>query len=382
MEEKKFSILYVDDEESNLRIFKNTFRKEYEIFTASSAKEGIKILEKEDIDVILSDQRMPEMTGVDFLKYALKVHPSLNRILITGYTDFKAIKSAINDAKIYQYVQKPWREDDLNTTIQEALKIYSLEKENRLLIENLKITNINLEEAKTKAEESSRLKSVFLSNLSHEIRTPLNGVIGFSEFLKNDGLTKNKRESFIDIIIRSGKQLLKIIEDIVEISKFETKQVKIREAKININYFFQDLFEICKTSVKDKDLTVSLKNEIDENESIIIVDDAKLQKVVSNLVDNAIRYTNEGFIEMSCKIEDNVLIVNIKDTGIGIEPDMHEKIFERFRQEDNSNGELFEGLGLGLSIVKENVEILGGKIKLDSEKGKGSTFSFEIPIKR
>lgn len=382
MEEKKFSILYVDDEESNLRIFKNTFRKEYEIFTASSAKEGIKILEKEDVDVILSDQRMPEMTGVDFLKYALKVHPSLNRILITGYTDFKAIKSAINDAKIYQYVQKPWREDDLNTTIQEALKIYSLEKENRLLIENLKITNINLEEAKTKAEESSRLKSVFLSNLSHEIRTPLNGVIGFSEFLKNDGLTKNKRESFIDIIIRSGKQLLKIIEDIVEISKFETKQVKIREAKININYFFQDLFEICKTSVKDKDLTVSLKNEIDENESIIIVDDAKLQKVVSNLVDNAIRYTNEGFIEMSCKIEDNVLIVNIKDTGIGIEPDMHEKIFERFRQEDNSNGELFEGLGLGLSIVKENVEILGGKIKLDSEKGKGSTFSFEIPIKR
>ncbi len=228
MADSKFSILYVDDEKNNLLIFKDTFRRNYNIYVATSAKEGAEILKNKKIDIILSDQRMPDVSGVDFFKQTLKEYPNINRILITGYTDFKAIKSAINDAKIYQYIQKPWREDDLSATINEALKFYQLEKDNKELSEKLKLANLKLEKTnaklikssdeirKEKAEESNRLKSVFLSNLSHEIRTPMNGIIGFSRFLKNADINFAQRVEYSDIIIRSSKKLLRIIDDIVE----------------------------------------------------------------------------------------------------------------------------------------------------------------------
>jgi len=381
MENHKYSILYVDDESSNLRIFKNTFRREYNVYTAISAKEGIELLKNKKIDIILSDQRMPGMTGVEFLEYALKKHPELNRILITGYTDFGAIKNAINNAKIYQYVQKPWREDDLNNTIKEALNIYRLEKENRKLLKNLKKALKKIKKEKEKADKSNRLKSVFLSNLSHEIRTPMNGIIGFSGFLKNKDLPFEKRIEFIDIIIRSSNQLLKIIDDIVEISKFETKQVKVRDIEFNIVNFFNDLFSICKTQITNKNINFTLKNLIPKNQELIISDETKLQKITSNLIENAIRYTNEGFVEITSKIINDKLIVEVKDSGIGVDSEMHDKIFERFRQEDENTSKSYDGLGLGLAIVKENVKILGGEIYVKSEKGKGSTFTYEIPIK-
>ena len=380
MNNSNYSILYVDDEKNNLLIFKDTFRRNYNVFTASSAKEGAEILKKEKIDIILSDQRMPNITGVEFFKQTLKDYPNINRILITGYTDFKAIKSAINDAKIYQYVQKPWREDDLNATIQEALKIYKLEKENSILIENLKIANEKLNEEKTKAEESNRLKSVFLSNLSHEIRTPLNGIIGFSEFLKDENLTLENRKKFVDIIIRSGNRLLKIIEDIVEISRFETNQISVKLEEFDISKFLLDTHNIWTEVAKEKQIELLLKSNIPKEKSIIISDENKLQKIIGNLVENAIGYTCEGFVEIKSEIIKDKLKVEVKDTGIGIDPKMHEEIFVRFRQEDEKLSRKYDGLGLGLAIVKENVEILGGTIVVKSEKGKGSTFFIEIPI--
>lgn len=381
MTNPKYSILYVDDEKNNLLIFKDTFRRNYNIFTATSAKEGAEILKNQEIDIILSDQRMPDISGVDFFKQTLKDYPNINRILITGYTDFKAIKSAINDAKIYQYVQKPWREDDLNATIQEALKIYELEKENAELLENLKIANEKLQEEKLKAEESNRLKSVFLSNLSHEIRTPLNGILGFSEFLKADNLDTTNKKKFIDIIIRSGRRLLKTIEDIVEISRFETNQIKVRNAEFDIHKFFQDIYSIWNEDAKEKNIKLFLENKISLTNKTLVADETKLQKIIGNIVENAIRYTEEGSVTIKCSIIKNNLFVEIKDTGIGISPKMHDEIFVRFRQEDEKNSREYDGLGLGLSIVKENVEILGGKINVESAKGVGSTFSFEIPIK-
>jgi len=369
---KTYSILYVDDESSNLRIFKNTFRKEYNIFTAISAKEGINILENESIDIILSDQRMPEMTGVEFLEYALKKHPELNRILITGYTDFGAIKNAINDAKIYQYVQKPWREDDLNNTIKEALKIYELELENKQLLNELRIAIDKLKIEKAKAEESDRLKSVFLGNISHEIRTPMNGIKGFSQLLKDENLNNETRIEYSNLVIRSSNRLLKIIDDIVEISQLSTKKVKVRNTEVNIVNFFKDFYTICSSQNQNNSLNIKLNNKIADSQSIIITDETKLHKITGNLIDNAIRYTNKGFVEILCQIKDNKLSVQIQDSGIGIAPEMHEQIFDRFRQEDETITKAHDGLGLGLAIVKENIEILGGSITVKSEKGKGS----------
>ncbi len=381
MKSEKYTILYVDDEESNLRIFKNIFKKEYNIFTAKSAEEGIRILKNNTIDIILSDQRMPKMTGVDFLKYTLKKHPELNRILITGYTDFSALKNAINEAKIYQYVQKPWKEEDLSKIIKEALQLYKLKQENKKLLADLKETHKKLKAEKEKAEESNRLKSAFLSNISHEIRTPMNGIIGFSTILKENDIADKKRNEFLDIIIRSSNRLLKTIDDIVEISELETNQVTVKETEVEIFNFFEDLFAICKTRAKKKNITVSLTNKISPDNRNIITDEVKLQKITGNLIDNALKYTEHGSIEIICEISDKKLTTCIKDTGEGISPDMHDKIFERFRQEHDSKDNHKEGLGLGLAIVKENVKIMNGKIYLESEKGKGSVFTVEIPVK-
>jgi signal transduction histidine kinase len=390
----KFNILYVDDEESNLLIFKNTFKREYTIYTAKSAKEGIKILKNEPIDIILSDQRMPEISGVEFLKYAMQEHPELHRILITGFTDFKALKSAINEAKIFQYVQKPWEENDLKKVIEEALHIYQLERENKRLIKELRAANSKIEDTNTllreatetiyiekeRAEQSDRLKSVFLSNISHEVRTPMNGIIGFSELILDAKLDQDKRSEYIQIIIRSCNRLIKIIDDIVEVSKFETKQVKIHYSETDIHKFFEDIHDISKAKLTTDSIEIKLNNQIPEDVQHIVTDEAKLEKIVVNLVENAIKFTYEGYIEITPSLVENYLLVSIKDTGIGIEEKVQEKIFERFRQESEDISQLYDGLGLGLSIVKDNIDIMGGQIDVISEKGKGAVFTIKIPI--
>ncbi len=391
---EKFSILYVDDEESNLRIFKNTFRREYNVYTAISAKEGIKILTKEHIDVILSDQRMPEMTGVEFLKYSLEAHPQLNRILVTGFTDFNALQSAVNDAKIFQYIQKPWQETDLRTIIEEALKVYELEQENKkltkdlnetneelvLINEELKLTNEKLTIAKNKAEESDRLKSAFFSNISHEIRTPMNGIIGFARILNMPDVSDDKKRKYRDIIIDSSEQLLHIISDIVEVSQLAASKVKLNVAEVNISSLLSGLITLYEDKTYEN-VSLSLTNEMSPKENMVISDELKLNKILSNLIDNGIKYTQEGFVHVSCKRIDDKIIFQVEDSGIGINPDVQEIIFEQFRQEDENLAREYGGLGIGLCIVKENVELMNGFIQLESKKGEGSTFIFGVPYK-
>jgi signal transduction histidine kinase len=394
MKNQKFSILYVDDEEINLKVFKNIFSLDYNVYTALSAKEGIKILDNNEIDVIISDQKMPEISGVEFLKYALQEHPELHRILITGYTDFNALKSAINEAKIFQYVQKPWEEKDLKNIIKEAIRLHQLENENRVLINELKEANKRIEEVnknlkkttekltteKNKAEESDRLKSVFLSNISHEVRTPMNGIIGFSELILDPDLPHEKRAEYIEIIIRSCNRLLKIIDDIVEVSKFETQQVKIHYSETDIHRFFEGIHKISKTKLTSDNIEIVLDNQIPEERSRIVTDEGKLEKIVGNLVENAIKFTYEGYILISCSVAENFLLISVKDTGIGIDEKVQETIFERFRQEDENFSKLYDGLGLGLAIVKDNIDIMDGEIEVISEKGKGAVFSCKIPV--
>jgi response regulator RpfG family c-di-GMP phosphodiesterase len=163
---KKFTILYVDDEISNLNVFKNTFRRDYNIFTAESAKEGLEILDKESIDLILTDQRMPEMSGVDFLKKVIQKYPEPNRILITAFTDFNALKNAVNEAKIFQYIQKPWDEKEIKQTLDSALGIYYLKQKNIQLTNELSKNNKELERLNKELIELDEIKIQFLHIIS------------------------------------------------------------------------------------------------------------------------------------------------------------------------------------------------------------------------
>ncbi len=254
-------------------------------------------------------------------------------------------------------------------------------KEYVSLNKKYKIQNEELIKAKEKAEESDRLKTEFLNNMSHEIRTPMNAIQGFSNFLNESDLTNEKRNFYINIIQNSGNQLLRIVDDILEISELETKQVRVSENEVCLNDFLLELFSIFDIKAKESKIPLYLKKGLSDKDSAIITDKTKLNKILSNLLENALKFTNEGFIEFGYTVVNNEIEIYVKDTGIGIKTDKQEIIFERFSQENENTATNYGGLGLGLSITKENTGLLGGKIWVKSEKGKGSTFFVTIPYK-
>ncbi len=252
-------------------------------------------------------------------------------------------------------------------------------------ISELKHTEQELIKAKLHAEESDRLKSAFLANMSHEIRTPMNGILGFSELLKEPGLTGKQQQEYIRIIEKSGARMLNIINDIVDISKIEAglMNVHITETDINEKIDFINIF--FKTQVEDKGMQLISKKALPTKEAIVKTDNEKVYSILTNLVKNAIKFSEEGSIEFGY----NLIVEThgsasiqffVKDTGIGIPKDRQEAIFERFIQADISDKKARQGAGLGLAISKAYVEMLGGKIWVESE-GIGSTFYFTLPYK-
>lgn len=235
--------------------------------------------------------------------------------------------------------------------------------------------------AKEKAEESDRLKTAFLHNVSHEIRTPMNAIIGFSALLNEPDTTENDRHQFIDIIFQSGSQLLSIINDIVDIANIESGQVKVNLKMINLNNSLRSLDEQFSYKEKADVISINLSIGLSDDKSMIVTDGTKLIQILSNLINNATKFTKAGRIDFGYSLNDGYLEFFVKDTGIGIPQEHHEKIFERFFQVDNLISRKFGGTGLGLSICKAYVELLGGKIWVNSRPGEGTTFRFTIPYK-
>ncbi len=236
-----------------------------------------------------------------------------------------------------------------------------------------------LKAAYEKAKESDRLKSAFLANMSHEIRTPMNGIMGFAELLKEPGLTEDEMQEYISIIETSGKRMLNTINDLIDISKIEAGQMEINLSKININKQTKYIITFFKHEAEKKDIKISLNNQLPDKKAIINTDREKLIAVMTNLVKNAIKYTHKGSIELGYNKKGKFLEFYVKDTGIGIPKDNRNLIYDRFVRSDIDDKEAYEGSGLGLSISKAYVEMLGGKIWVESEKGKGSVFYFTIP---
>ncbi len=253
--------------------------------------------------------------------------------------------------------------------------ITSLALENSYLFENLKV---NIE----KAEESNRLKTAFLHNVSHEIRTPLNAIIGFSGLLGQPGLTPERHQEYNSIINQSNNQLLSIIEDILNISHIEAKQVLVSECPADLKVILNNLHAQFSPRAVAKGLEFVISNHLPEHDFMILTDENKLISILSNLLGNAFKFTQEGTVEMGCHLAGEQVEFYVEDTGIGIPEAEQSRIFERFYQVDKAVARLYGGMGLGLPISAAYVELLGGRIKLDSAPGKGSRFSFTIPCKR
>ncbi len=243
----------------------------------------------------------------------------------------------------------------------------------------MKHTESELIKAKNKAEESDRLKSAFLTNMSHEIRTPMNGILGFAELLKEPNLTIDEQQDYIQTMQISGARMLSTINSIVDMSKIESGLIRIDIKETNLNEKIEFTYKFFKPEVEIKGLQFLFKNGLPSKEAIIKTDNEKVYGILTNLVRNAIKFTYEGSIEFGYEKKGEYLEFFVKDTGIGIPGNQKELIFERFRQGSESHDRSYEGSGLGLSISKSYVEMLGGRIWVESEEGKGSTFYFTIP---
>ena len=233
--------------------------------------------------------------------------------------------------------------------------------------------------AKEHAEESDRLKSAFLANMSHEIRTPMNGVLGFAELLKQPKLSSETQQEYINLIEISGERLLNIINDIIDISKIESGQMEVVISETNINEQIENIYKFFKPETEKNRTQLLIKNTLSTKESIIETDKEKVYAILTNLVKNAIKFTQEGSIEFGYEKKEKYLEFYVKDTGKGIANENKEIIFERFMQSGKPYDINNQGTGLGLSISKAYVEILGGKIWVESEEGKGSIFYFTLP---
>jgi PAS domain S-box-containing protein len=237
-------------------------------------------------------------------------------------------------------------------------------------------------EARKKAVESDRLKSAFLANMSHEIRTPMNGIIGFSNLLKNPGLNRDQQMEYVGFIEKCGNSLLNLIDDIIDVSKIEAGQLVVRETETNINDILQELFiTFDKNRILENKGEIELRLVIPQEPLIesILTDPFRLKQILNNLISNALKFTEQGFIEFGYKLVENEIQFHVKDTGLGIPRDKFDLIFDRFGQVLENERLNRKGTGLGLAISINLVKLLGGKMWLESEVGRGSVFYFTIP---
>jgi PAS domain S-box-containing protein len=296
----------------------------------------------------------------------------------------------VNNILTFQNKEREKRAEELIIANKE-LAFQNEEKEKRaeeLIIANKELVFQNEEKekraaeltiAKEQAEESDRLKSAFLTNMSHEIRTPMNGILGFTELLKEPNLTSDDQQDYIQIIQISGARMLNTINNIVDVSKIESGLTKVDIKGTNINEKMEFTYKFFRPEAEIKGLQLLFKNSLPSKEAIIKTDNEKVYGILTNLIRNAIKFTYEGSIEFGYEKKGEYLEFFVKDTGVGIPDNQMELIFERFRQGSESHNRGYEGSGLGLSIAKSYVEMLGGKIWVESEEGKGSTFYFTIP---
>ncbi|WP_111709527.1 response regulator [Lutibacter citreus] len=439
---KKGVIFCVDDEKIVLNSLKtelkNAIGNDYIIETAESGIEALEAIESlielnYEILVVIADYAMPIMKGDEFLTELHEKSPSTLNILLTGQATVEGIANSINYADLYRYISKPWHTNDLILTVNQAVKSYHqenqikiqnkeltelssslenkvqlrtqelknknsllLEKQKEITIQNEELENYrnhleNLVEERTleltmekdKAQESERLKSAFLANMSHEIRTPMSGILGFTELLKEPLLLKEKQQKYLEIIKKSGERLLNIINEIIDISKIEAGIVKSLDLEINVNNKIDYLYTFFKTETEKKKLEFFCKKTLSNEQAVIKTDGGKLDAILINLIKNTIKYTDYGCIEFGYNLnkesDSNLLEFYVRDTGIGIPKDRQQAIFDLFVQADIEDKNAMQGAGLGLSITKAYVEMMNGKIWVESEEGKGSIFYFTIP---
>lgn len=544
----KSIILYIDDEQENLQSFKMTFWKFYDILLAENTAEAEEMLNKNTVELVISDQKMVGESGLEFIARIKGSYPHTLFILLTAYSDLNIAIEAVNIG-VDRYIQKPWDYNELKHAIDNALEKYQLRIKNNELVDELKEINNKLRKsnedlikstleldknqallsaiynnlpilvflldstynvlkvnrtgklmanateeeligknccrvlkcaeflyyekvdpakktcsacviqdavnnsfehksnqytnegklellqngttknmfvlvtttfikqdnnsvllsiqditvqkeheqelkiqfektealneklaaAVIKSKEGERLKSSILANISHEIRTPLNGILGFSDMLVNPNIEDSKKEVFSDVIKESSSRLLRVINDLLDISNIEIEDAKLVIESVCVNNILNDLKARFSRRAKKKGLALKLNTPATKLQSSTLTDRLRLIQIFDNLIGNAIKFTPEGTIEFGYKSIDENFNFYVSDTGIGIEQELFDKIFDGFYQVEMDTTREYSGIGIGLAITKKLLGFMGGKIWLESELNVGTTFYFTIP---
>ncbi len=380
-------VLVVDDEPDVSESLRHLFRRDYRVLTASSGIDGLAILRDEDVHVILSDQRMPGMTGDAFLAHARHVRPDAIRMLFTGYADIQAVISAVNEGRIFRYILKPWDPLELEALVRQAAEQHELIAERNRLVEELQETNARLTEANRELAEANQLKGAFLEVASHEFNTPITLVLGLSELLRllDPGREPQERE-VIDRIVGSARQLAKLVASTLTLMRADEFRQTLDARPVPLRSLIEDVIDRVKPFIEARRQRFEARIADDLGE--FRLDPAKIADVLLNLVINAIKFTPDGgefSLSAALAGEDEAEVV-VEDRGIGLEPRSLKRLFEPFFTEfdpsRHSSGVFgFEkrGLGLGLCIVRQFVELHGGSVSARSTFGEGTRIAVRLP---
>lgn len=352
------TLLCVDDESDNVDALERLFRKNFKVLKALSGQEALNLLKSNQVTVIISDQRMPEMSGVEFLTLSQKTHPEAIRILLTGYTDIQSVIEAINSGQIYRYVTKPWDPQDLTTAVQRAVERFELQTE-------LKTRNQELKKAYEELQSLDQAKMHFMYLVNHELKTPLTAILSFGELL-NETKLDDDQSIYLNRILKSSIRLKKIIEDVLVVVSAETGQLKTSKEIVGLKDLIYPLLPETEGLLEKRRLKIS----DNLTESKILTDQKLLRDVFQRLLNNAAKFaTEDSQIEVTLERTSSEDIVTLTNLGSEIPKDKLKKLMEPFTlNEDFMNHTA--GTGLGLAVCHAITKALGATLEVESSAQK------------
>jgi signal transduction histidine kinase len=387
MDQRRHTLLVVDDEVDVLESLRHLFHRTYRVLTASSGDQALELLQHNDVHLILSDQRMPGMSGDVFLSHARKVRPDAIRMLFTGYADIQAVINAVNEGNIFRYILKPWDAIELEGVIRQAAEQYELLAERKRLIAELQAANAKLTKANEELAEAGQLKSAFIEVASHEFNTPITLVLGMSELLRLINPERSEQErALVDRISDSAKQLARLVANTLTMMRSDDFRRTLQPSETELSPLLRKVTDQVMPFVRSRKLHLIV--DVADNLGMFEIDADKIAACVVNLLTNAIKFTPDGgeITLRAALVEPDEVEIQVADRGIGLEPRAVNRLFQpfftQFDSSRHSSGDIGfnkRGLGLGLSIVKQFIELHGGQVAAESTLGQGTTVTIRLP---
>ena len=387
MEQRRHTLLVVDDEVDVLDSLRHQFHRGYRVLTSVSGRQAIEILQTNTVELILTDQRMPGMTGDQFLCEARRLKPDAIRMLFTGYADMQAVISAVNEGHIFRYIMKPWDSVELESIIRQGVEQYELLAERKRLVTELQAANSELVLANEELARAGQLKTAFIEVASHEFNTPITLVLGLTELLRLCNLTRSDQEQeILRQITASGKQLARLVTNMLTLLRAEDFRKTLERRPIDLADLVHRVADQVRLFTHAR--RIELQTRVSDELGAFEIDTDKISAVLVNLLTNAIKFTPDGgTIELTARLsEADLAEIMVNDRGVGLEPQELRHLFQPFftqldpsRHSSGDFGFCKRGLGLGLSIAKQFVEMHGGRITAQSREGGGTQVTVRLP---